>query len=138
MPGQILRTCGTTGALSALLLAGGVAATAAPADRYGCIVSLCDTGDAACRGDVAMTLKRRSGTGMWDLTEPEGRRSTFSMLAPTGETAVALVSSDIDPDASAKGLMNIAEDGAMLLIIHGYFPDLSHVTYSGTCKAEAW
>jgi len=137
MPGRYLRNRGAAGALSALILASGMAASAAPTDRYGCSVSLCDMGDAACDGVTAMTLARRAGTGMWDLTGPEGFAAVFMVLAPTGQRSVALVSSDIDPDASATGLMNIAQDGAMLLTLHGYFPGLSHVTYSGTCNAEA-
>ena len=134
MPGLHMRVLG---AAFAVFLASGFAADAGPAERYGCSMMLCEASDAACDGATAMILTRRAGTGLWDLSDPEGGRSTFSVLAPLGKNATALVSTDIDPDASATGLMTIGDDGTTVLTVHGYFPALSHGTYTGTCKAEA-
>ena len=74
-------------------------------------------------------------SGVWTLSGGDVQASFAETLRRDG--TVHLVSVDFDTDAAAVALLSLSGNGQILISVHGYFPALSHGTYTGTCKAEA-
>lgn len=92
----------------------------------------CITGSPCeARDDLTAGLDH-DGQG-WVMTLPDGASATFSELAGAPKGTLRLISTDLDPDASATALLSVAEDGQAILSVQGYFPRLAAVTQLGKC-----
>jgi hypothetical protein len=72
----------------------------------------------------------------WVMTTGDGAIATFDKLAGAPAGTMRLISTDLDPDASAAALLSVDETGQAIMSVQGYFPGLGAVTQLGQCTPE--
>ena len=93
----------------------------------------CGTSD--CGADAPFSASLAPAPTGWVLVMKDETLGTFTEF-DSSETARHFVSSDIDPDAGAAGLLSIFANGAAFLSLHGNFMTPSAQTHTGRCTLE--
>ena len=107
---------------------------AAAAEQFTCsFTEGCGTFD--CGADAPFNATLVPGATGWVLMLKDETIGTFTEF-DSSEAARHFVSSDIDPDAGAAGLLSIFKDGTAFLSLHGDFMTPSAQTHSGQCTLE--